>query len=329
MIDAHIHYGDNAPDLLALLDDFGLKLLNICVAQDDHGAWRDQAEIYARLAKDDPGHFAWCTSFDLPRFADPDYVDSVIAGLNADFANGAVACKIWKNIGMEVRKPDGSFFMVDDPLFDPIYEQLIANNWPLLTHIAEPLECWQPLKEGSPHYGYYSRNPEWHMYGKNEFPSHGALMAARDNVLAKHPRLRMIGAHLGSLEYDVDEVAQRFDRYPNFAVDISARLADLAIQDSAKVRDFFMRYADRILFGTDVVMRTAPSTLPAEERTTVLAALRQTYEVHIAYLEQAGPVQVRSYATAGLDLPPAVLDQVYRANALAWYPQLASVGTAM
>jgi predicted TIM-barrel fold metal-dependent hydrolase len=322
MIDAHIHYGDNAPELLALLDEFTLKLLNICVAQDDHGGWRDQAATYARLTQADPDHFAWCTSFDLPRFDDPSYIDTVIAGLDADFANGAIACKIWKNIGMEVLRPDGSFFMVDDPLFDPIYEHLSARNWPLLTHIAEPLECWLPLQEGRPHYGYYSRNPEWHMYGKDQFPSHAALMAARDQVLAKHPKLCMIGAHLGSLEYDVAEVAARLDRYPNFAVDISARLSDLAIQDSAKVRDFFTTYQDRILFGTDVVMRQAPSALPPAERDNALNALRQTYEMHLAYLEAAGPVQVRTYATQGLALPATVLDQIYCQNALTWYPRL-------
>jgi len=322
MIDAHIHYGDDAPELLALLDEFNLKLLNICVAEDAHGGWRDQAETYARLTHQDPAHFAWCTSFDLPRFDDRGYLDAVLAGLDADFANGAIACKIWKNIGMEVRKADGSFFMVDDELFDPIYEHMVAKGWPLLTHIAEPLECWLPLKEGSPHYGYYSRNPEWHMFNKPDYPSHATLMAARDNVLAKHPRLRMIGAHLGSLEYDVDEVAARLDRYPNFAVDISARLSDLAIQNSAKVRDFFVKYQDRILFGTDVVMRQAPSALPAAERAQALASLRQTYETHIAYLEHSGPVTVRSYPSEGLALPPSVLDKHWRTNSQQWYPGL-------
>lgn len=322
MIDAHIHYGDNAPELLDLLDKFNLQLLNICVAQDNHGAWRDQAETYARLAHEDPTHFAWCTSFDLPRFDDPHYIDSVLAGLDTDFANGAVACKIWKNIGMEVRKPDGSFLMPDDPLLDPVYEHLVANRWPLLTHIAEPLECWLPLKEGTPHYGYYSRNPQWHMFNKPEFPSHEALMAARDNVLAKHPQLQVIGAHLGSLEFDVDEVAARFDRYPNFAVDISARLADLAIQDSAKVRAFFIRYQDRILFGTDVVMRAAPSTLAVADRQNVLDALGQTYEMHIAYLQGSGEVQVRSYTTDALALPAPILDKIYQSNAGSYYPKL-------
>lgn len=322
MIDAHIHYGDDDLQLLQLLADFNLKLLNICVAQDAHGVWREQADRYLALAVRHPQRFAWCTSIDLPRFDDRNYHDAVIARLDADFAAGAVACKIWKNIGMEVRKPDGSFLMVDDPYFDPIFEHLAANQYPLLTHIAEPLECWQPLKPGSPHYGYYSRNPEWHMYGRPEFPSHEALMAARDQVLVKHPGLRMIGAHLASLEYDVAVLAERLDRHPNLAVDISARLSDLAIQDSAKVRDFCLRYQDRILFGTDVVMRQAPSAMPETERAAAIASLRQTYEMHLAYLAGSGPTTVRAYATQGIALPPAVLDKIYTENARCWYPRL-------
>lgn len=321
IIDAHIHYGDDAPALLALLAEFDVKLLNISLAQDAHGAWRaENSERYCALAQAHPQRFAWCTSFDLPRFGDPHYVDAVIAGLDADFAAGAVACKIWKNIGMEVRTPGGEFFLPDDPCFDPIYEHLAARGKPLLTHIAEPLECWLPLVEGSPHYNYYSRNPQWHMYGRSEFPAHETLMAARDNVLAKHPTLRMIGAHFASLEYDVDVLAARLDRFPNLAVDISARLVDLANQDSAKVRNFFLRHQDRILFGTDVVMKQRPSTMAAPEQAETIQALRAVYEQHFAYFQSDQELAVRGFVTRGINLPAAVLEKFYLRNAQAWYP---------
>ena len=52
-------------------------------------------------------------------------------------------------------------------------------------------------------------------------------MDARDHILAKHPNLVVIGAHIGSLEYNVDEVAKRLDKYPNFHVEVSARTRDL------------------------------------------------------------------------------------------------------
>ncbi len=138
--------------------------------------------------------------------------------------------------------------------------------------------------------------------------------------MTKHPSLRVIGAHLGSLEFDVDQVALRLDRYPNFAVDISARLVDLAVQPSPKVRDFFLRYADRILFGTDIVMRRRPSTMPPEERTAAVELLRRSYMMHFAYFAESGVVTVRDRQTQGLNLPDDVRGRFYRENALAWYP---------
>jgi len=65
--------------------------------------------------------------------------------------------------------------MVDDPLFDPIWEFLAHEDRTLLMHIGEPLACWRPLVDDNPHYGYYSKNPQWHMYGKPEYPSHEAI----------------------------------------------------------------------------------------------------------------------------------------------------------
>lgn len=319
MIDAHIHYGDDDPALLALLDELDLMLLNICVADDAHGAWRTQADTYRDLADRYPARFAWCTSFDLPRLDDLDYANHVIHQLDADFDAGAVACKVWKNIGMEARTLAGDFMMVDDPLFAPIFKHIAARGRALLMHIAEPLACWQPLDPRSPHYGYYSNNPEWHMHGKDGFPAHGELIAARDRMIERNPNLRVVGAHLGSLEHDVDEVAARLDAYMNFAVDVSARVADLAVQDSSKVRAFMVKYQDQVLFGTDVVMRARPSTLPAAERDAAIAALRATYGMHFAYFANRGPVTVRGYETEGLALPPAVLDKFRRTNALRWY----------
>lgn len=322
IIDAHMHYADDDPEFLALLAEYDLKYLNICVVPELDIDWRAQANLYRSMADAHPDRFAWCTSFALPDFIEQTWHDQAIARLDADFAAGAIACKVWKNVGMELRKPDGSFAMPDDPIFDPIYEHLAAANRTLLTHIAEPLACWQPLDSENPHYGYYSKNPQWHMYNRPDYPTHQQLIDARDHLVAKHPNLRVVGAHLGSLEYDVDEVAARLDRYPNFAVDISARLINLAVQPSNKVRDFFMRYANRILFGTDVVMRQRPSAMTPDDRQAALDQLRTMYATHFTYFEQDGEVTVRDRSTTALKLPSDVLEQFYIRSAQTWYPGL-------
>jgi predicted TIM-barrel fold metal-dependent hydrolase len=189
-------------------------------------------------------------------------------------------------------------------------------------HIGEPLACWQPLDEQNVHGGYYSAHPEWYMGDKPDHPSHAELIDARDRVLARHPRLRAVGAHLGSLEYDVAEIAQRLDRYPNFAVDTSARLHDLAHQDRESVRQFFLTYQDRVLFGTDIVQREPLSPLPEPERMERLRALQATYEAALAYYETTREVSSRGRSVRGLGLPDGVLAKLYAANARAWYPGL-------
>jgi hypothetical protein len=322
IIDAHMHYADDDPEFQALLAEFDLKFMNICVVEPINGEWREQAALYSSMSKAFPNRFAWCTSFSLPDFIDNSWLDRATAQLDADFADGAIACKVWKNVGMELRKPDGSFVMPDDPIFDPVYEHVAAKNKTLLMHIAEPIACWQPLTGDNPHLGYYRDNPEWHMYNRPEFPSHSQLIEARDQVAIKHPNLRVVGAHLGSLEFDLDLLGERFDKYPNFSADISARLIDLVIQPSAKVREFFLRYPDRLLFGTDVVMHTRPSAMSPEDREAALARLRKNYQTHFAYFNDDKPMSYRNRQTVGLKLPQSALDDFYVNTPKAWYPGL-------
>ncbi len=321
-IDAHIHFMGDHPEATALLEELDLKLFNIVVAHGGDDWWTRQAGLYRQMTRKWPERYAWCTSFGLDGWGEPDYDERVIRALERDFADGALACKVWKNIGMEFQNPDGSFIHIDDPRFDRILHYLADSGRPLLMHIGEPLACWRPLEPGKPHYSYYSNNPEWHMHGRTDMPSHEEIMVRRDNLLERHPRLRVIGAHLGSLEYDVAEVAKRFERYPNFAVDISARLDDLAYQDSALVRQFFLDFPDRVLFGTDLVRVEPQSQKTAEERRRIQAGVREEYLLHFRYFESEGPVTVRGRETQGLGLPPDVLSRFYTENARAWYPGL-------
>ncbi|MFW5789319.1 MAG: amidohydrolase family protein [Spirochaetota bacterium] len=326
-IDAHIHLAGDDGETIGLLEELGLKALNICVA---HPGWRESSHaLFRDLRAEHPERYAWCTTFDLPDFSAGDtpsvrraYADTVAAALREDLRDGAVAVKAWKNIGMELRRPDGSWVMIDDPIFDPIYESLAGDGVPMIMHIGEPLACWQPLDPDSPHYGYYRDHPEWHLHGRPDVPNHAELIASRDRVLEKHPRLRVVGAHLGSLEHDVSEVAARLERYPNFAVDISARLGDLMRQDSGAVAEFVVAHQDRIIFGTDVVSRTPLSTLDDADRARVHATLRRTYEAYFAYLEGTATVEQGTSRASGLGLDPRVVEKLTAANALAWYPRL-------
>ncbi len=323
IIDAHIHYHADHPECIQLFKQLELKLFNVCVAQAPGDGWHAEARVYSELAAADTDRFAWCTSFDPFAFERHDHAERVIAQLGQDLADGAVGCKVWKNIGMEIRKPDGDFLMIDDPVFDPVFAFLQKHGVTVLAHMGEPRECWQPLNEASPHHSYYKAHPEWHMFGRTGFPSHAQIIAARDHLLAKFPKLRVVGAHLGSLEHEVAAIAQRFDRYPNFAVDTSARIRDLSFQRSATVRQFFEHHQDRILFGTDIVHRQRASRQSAADRRAALKHLNAHYQMEKAYFESDQPVNVDGHQVQALGLPDVVLDKFYSANALHWYPGMA------
>src|SRR3954469_22310800 len=107
IIDAHAHMAADDAAAGTLLSELDVRVLNISLGLDAYGAWRAASDFgalkFAELARLRPERFAWCTSFDLPRVEESDYAERIIAELEQDFAAGAVACKVWKNFGMEVR----------------------------------------------------------------------------------------------------------------------------------------------------------------------------------------------------------------------------------
>ena len=326
-IDAHAHLPADHPDAERLLAELGVRVLNISLGLDPGGAWRENpmsgVEPYQRLAEARAERFAWCTAFDPPTLADLEkpsaFTERIIASLARDFACGAVACKVWKNIGLEVKDGDGRFVMVDSPLFTPIFEYIAREDRVLILHTGEPRACWLPLDPVSPHFEYYSQHPEWHMHARTEYPSHAELILARDRVLERHPNLRVVGAHLGSLEYDVGELEQRFRRFKNFSVDTAERLRDLSLQSPARVRAFFEAYAGRVLYGSDLLFETAFSAMSDAERNAALGQVREVLEQEQAYYRNAGVVLVRGKHLAGLGLSAQAARCLFEDNARRCY----------
>ena len=316
-VDIHSHVFDDIPAVNAMLRRIDLRIIDISVPATD-GHMAEMHRIGAALARQHPDLFSWASTFDLAARNEPDYGTRVAKALDHTFADGAVMVKIWKEVGLELKRPDGSFVLPDDAIFDPVYAHLARRRKPLLAHLAEPREAWLPLDPKGVHYSYYSRNPKWHLYGRSEFPSHERLMASRDNILAKHPDLVVIGAHIGSLEWDVDEVAKRLDKYPNFHVEVSARTHDLTRQPAAKVRAFFVKYQDRILYGVDRswAPHRTPDVKPTDvQRQKFADALEAQYRRDWEYYAGTGTITYGEEQTEALHLPKDVLEKFYWKNA--------------
>ena len=314
-IDIHSHVFEDIPALNAMLRRNNVRTMNVCNNGSD-GHLETMHRIAIDLFRKHRDLFPFASTFDVTRVNEPGYSGKVIKWLDGTFADGAVATKIWKEVGLEVKKKDGTFILPDDGVFDPIYAHLASRRKPLLAHLAEPIDAWLPLDPDSPHYRYYSTNPQWHLYGKPGYPSHAAIIAARDRILEKHPTLTLFGARLGSLEHDLDGIAQRLDRYPNFYVECAARTRNLARHPSDKVRALFIKYQDRILYGVDASWKPYLGPEPTEEqRQAHVKRLEERYRLDYQYYAGSGEMQYDGRPARSLALPREVLDKFYNRTA--------------
>ena len=187
---------------------------------------------------------------------------------------------------------------LDDARLVPIFESLEREGLVALVHVSDP-DIWFERK-------YTDRE----LYGTkaDQYPQ-------LENVLARHPRLSVISAHMGGDPEHLDHLQQLLDRYPNLYLDTSATkwmVRELGRQREA-ARDFFIRNADRILFGTDQVV-TENSELV--RYTSRYWTHRMFWETDV---ECPSPVEDPDCdgmpVIRGLDLPTDVLEKMYRRNA--------------
>lgn len=315
-IDVHSHVFEDVPAINALLRRINVRTINVCNNGTD-GHLDAMHAIAVEQYRRHPDLYPFESTFDLRRRDEPTYAADVMAFLDRTFQQGAVGVKIWKEVGIDIKDREGKFILPDDPRFDPIYAHLAKRGKPLHAHLAEPIDAWRPLDPSSNHYSYYSTNPQWHLYGKPEYPSHAAIIAARDRIMQKHPTLVVVGAHLGSLEHDLAGIAERLDRYPNFFIEVSARTRNLTRHPSEQVRALFLKYSDRIMYGVDANWKPflRPERTTPAQRQGHVNLLELRYRADYDYYAGKGEMTYNNRPTRALNLPRAVLEKFYHQNA--------------
>src|SRR4030095_4348083 len=317
-VHAHVMTVNAAMGEQAIKDNFILTSINV----EAPGLPRIDSQQYFVLQQRHqfPKDIFLVTTFETATINQPGWVDRQLDYLKNSFDSGAIGIKVWKNIGMTIRDKDSNFIMIDNPIFDPIFNYLEKNNIPVIGHIGEPKNCWLPLDQMTTNNdrSYFKEHPEYHMYLHPDYPSYEAQIRSRDHLLEKHPNLKFIGAHLGSLEWDVDEIAKRLDKFPNMAVEPAARMGQLqyqSIQNWQKVHDFFMKYQDRIMYGTDL------SQEPPDNPDTVRKNAHEQWLSDWQYLTTGDSLQSPfvNRKFKGLQLPKSVVDKIYFKNPEKWY----------
>ena len=306
VVDVHTHTNDargigdrvDPKEMVERMDRLSVKTVVILT-----GGWgEDLQKIVDTMVKPYPGRFMVMTQIDWSKIDDPNFSQLMVKQVDDSVRRGARGLKILKELGLGVRDKSGKLIPVDDPRLDPVWEECGRLGIPVFIHVADPEAFFHPIDANNERYEELIEHPDWSFYGP-QFPSIQELMAQRDRMFAKHPYTTFAALHFGSWPENLDFVEQTLEKFPNVMIETGAREGELGRQPR-RVRRLFLKYPDRIMFGTDEGA--------SEEMYHNYFRWLETEDEYFPYAQY--PAQGR-WMIYGLGLPDEVLERVYHGNA--------------
>lgn len=307
VIDIHNHLGGGKERLteqvvnryLTEMNEAGVR----CVVNLD-GGWGDRLkQTLAALDEKHPGRFLTYALINFDGLDDKDWGEREAKRLEESFKAGAKGLKFHKSLGLSCRYQDGTVMPVDDAKLDPVWEMCAKHQRPVVIHVADPAAFFTPLDKYNERWHELNKNPGWLFFG-DKFPKREAILDQLHRVIAKHPKTTFVNTHFGNNAEDLASVGEKLDQYPNMYVDIDARISELGRQPYT-TRKFFLKYQDRILFGTD--------TTPRREAFRIYYRFLETED---EYFDCSASHHLQGFWNIyGINLPPEVLEKVYYKNA--------------
>jgi predicted TIM-barrel fold metal-dependent hydrolase len=301
-IDFHNHIDGMEPmEVLRIMDACGIEhLVNITMKPGIDGI-----ESLTRLQAASPGRFSTIAWMDWRDLHEDGFFDRSVRRLEQCVAAGAIGMKIWKDLGLRLRDRDGLVVRIDDARLDPLFARAAELGVFIMFHTADPAAFFLPTDARNERFEELSAHPDWSFYGS--VFSREELFEQRNRVFACHPKTRFVAAHMGEQPEDLASLSAMLDAHPNVQLDMSARVAELGRQPFT-ARRFFLRFADRILFGADL--------LPEESMYRAHYRFFETDDEYFDYPSHAS--RQGRWQIYGLGLPDTVLERIYRGNAMAF-----------
>lgn len=311
-LSAERQYLASPEELIAVMERKNLRaMVNLT-----GGYYQGLADAVAKYDKKYPGRFYTFTEPCYERFKEPNYPQVQVDAIERAHRDGAKGLKILKTLGLYLREniTTGQLVKIDDPRFDPMWDACAQVNIPVAIHVSDPIAFFLPTDRFNERYEELSNHPDWSFHDQ-DFPSNAELLAARNRMMARHPKTRFIVLHVGNFSEDLANVSENLDRFPNMTVDIAARIGELGRQPRT-ARKFFDKYQDRILFGTDATPHgdEFPQQLFGDQLYEIYYRFLETDDEYFDYAPAKIPPQGR-WKIYGIDLPEEILKKIYYENA--------------
>lgn len=320
IIDVHGHIDPDAIDktLRAMDANFIARLVNLT-------AGSDAAEFAAtKKAFDEKGKgrfVLYVNDVYLPvPIEDPAFGAKVSSAIEAAVKLGAKGLKVSKSLGLFWRDAAKKIIAIDDPRLEPMWAACARLGIPVSIHSGDPKAFWLPVDPNNERFDELKDHPNW-AFGGGKFPARETILQQLEHVVASHPNVTFVGVHFGNDPEDVQHVAALLRKYPNYNVDIAARVPEIGRQRPDELRALFVEFQDRILFGTDFMAFGEGYILGAGPVVQTEAAVQRFFDAHFRFLETDArqmehptPIQ-GNWKIDAIHLPREVLEKIYFKNA--------------
>lgn len=246
--------------------------------------------------------FVLFCGFDYTDADKPGWSDKAVAELERCYKMGArgVGELGDKGLGELYSNPTPGYGIhIDDPRVKPLIRKCGELRIPINIHVAE--DAWMYLEPDSTNDGLMNA-AKWKvdMTEKGKL-SHDQLIQTLENAVRDNPGTTFIASHLANTCSDLSQLGRLFDKYPNFYADVSARYGEIA-PIPRYVHAFFEKYADRIVYGTDMT--------PTDHMYQSTFRILESADEHFYDHEQFG----YHWPLYGLSLSDATLKKIYHSN---------------
>ena len=189
---------------------------------------------------------------------------------------------------------------VDSPVYDKFYSFMEENGYPIIMHLANPEENWD-ISRASEEAIRAGR-----VYDES-YPKKDDITRCALNVMKKHPKLKLILAHMGFLSYDIN-TAEEFMSYESTMLDVTPGGEQLINMQSRWDiwLPFFEKHQDRILYGTDFY------AFPKGTNWEVSFTRRPNF-VH-QFFETDSEHEYIKECFKGVKIDKSIRDKIYREN---------------
>lgn len=340
IIDAHIHVTPGKiKKALGVMDDNLIKYAVVIasLSGSDQEMYTGDKAFYELIEALRPyrNRFGLHYTFDWKLAeTDPDFFRKAPDMLEKAVNAGAIALKNLKDLGLTARDAEGKLISIDDMRLFPIWERAGKLGIPVAFHTGDPVAFFQPWDPKNERWEELKLHPEWSFADRSKYPSLETLFKQVNNVYRRFRDVRFVSVHVAGYSENLKAVSSWLEELPNLYIDTAARIGELGKHSADEGHDFFTRYQDRIMFGTDMAYWEeceVQGAGPCKDFT--LNEDHNFYNIHWRYFQTRDrqfdhptPIQ-GNWKIDGIGLDSSALRKIYWDNAFRFY-KLESYGVA-